>query len=259
MKLKKISAALILSSLSLAACAITPAERAEQIAFNEQVLTELGLPLPRSGIQIVPRSQLGTPDALLKQGLAEIKQRKELGYAEKDDPYIAELLAMKKTAPHDIKLYSSNQNDESTHLRKSVKDLKLAFKFPGTGTNGKLYYTPGMQILGAAPQGSYDQGSGWSGALQFFAYRNIGVCAYGVMNVEASGTAAMLAVEDVTYDVNDKPTLIKVDGKPNYGFLYKVEWFDEVNFHELTCATQNYSTETKQSIISLARVLDSRG
>lgn len=256
MKLKKLSAALLLSSLSLTACAITPAERAEQIAFNEQTLAELGLPLPRSGIQIVPRSQLGMPDELLKQGLAEIKQREELGYAKSDDPYIAELLAMKKTASHDIKLYANNQDAESTHLRKSVEDLKLAFKFPGTDAKGKLYYTPGMQVLGAAPQGSYDKDNGWSGAVNFFAYRNIGVCSYDVMNVEASGTAAWLAAEDVTYEVNDKPTLISVDGSPGYGFLYKVEWFDEVNFHELQCATQTYSIEIKQSIISLAKQLD---
>lgn len=255
MKLK-LPAALLLSSLSLTACAFTPAELAQQVKENEQILAELGLPLPRSGIQIVPRSQLGLPEDYVKQGLAEIKQRKALGYLEKDEPYIAELLAMKKTASHDIKMYANNQNDASTHLRKNVKDLKLAFKFPGSDDKGKLYYTPGMQTLGAAPQGSYDQDNGWSGAVNFFAYRNIGVCVYGVMNVEASGTAAMLAAEDVTYDVNDKPTLIKVDGKPGYGFLYKIEWFDEVNFHELQCATQTYSVEVQQSVISLAKQLD---
>lgn len=255
MKLK-LSAALLLSSLSLTACAITPAERAEQIKANEQILAELGLPLPKSGIQIVPRSQLGLPETFVKQGLAEIKQRETLGYAEKDDPYIAELLTMKSTAKHDISLYANTQSDSSTHLRKNVKDLKLAFKFPGTSPNGALHYTPGMQSLGAAPQGSFDEDKGWSGALNFFAYRNIGVCVYGVMNVEASGTAAMLAVEDVTYDVNDKPTLVKVDGKPGYGFLYKVEWFDAVNFHELQCATQNYSDEIKGAVIQLAKNLD---
>lgn len=252
----KLSSALLLSSLSLTACAFTPAERAEQVKANEQILAELGLPLPKSGIQIVPRSQLGLPEAFLKQGLAEIKQRESLGYAEKVDPYIAELLGMKSTAAHDIKLYASNQNASSTHLRKSVQDLKLAFEFPGTEVKGKLRYVPGVQTLGAAPQGSFDPEKGWSGALNFFAYRNLGVCAYGVMNVEASGTAAMLAAEDVTYEVNDKPTLIKVDGKRSYGFLYKVEWFDAVNFHELQCATQNYSDEIKGAVIQLAKNLD---
>ena len=256
MKLTKLSAALLLSSISLTACAITPAERAEQIKANEQILAELGLPLPNSGIQIVPRSQLNLPEEYLKQGLAEIKQRKELGYVEKDDPYITELLAMKKTAANDINLYASNLNSESTHLRKSVHDLKLAFEFPGAESKGNLHYVQGMQILGAAPQGGYDQDAGWSGALTFFAYRDVGVCAYGVMNVEASGTAAMLAAEDVTYEINDKPTLIKIDGKPDYGFLYKVEWFDEVNFHELQCATQEYTPEVKKSVISLAKKLD---
>jgi len=255
MKLK-LPAALLLSSLSLTACAFTPSERAEQIKANERILAELGLPLPGSGIQIVPRSQLGMPDELLKQGLDEIKQRKAFGYAEKYDSYIPELLAMKKTAPQDIKLYSVNQRDESTHLRKSVRDLKLAFKFPNKDTIGKLHSTYGVQTLGAAPQGAYSPDLGWSGAVTFFSYQDIGVCSYGIMNVKASGTAVMLAIEDVTYEVNDKPTLIKIDGKPGYGFLYKIEWFDEVNFHELQCAAQEYSSEIKQSIISLAKQLD---
>jgi hypothetical protein len=256
MKTNKILAVALLSSVAFSSYAKAIPENKEVRAMMDAIEKEAGLPSFNSGVQIVPRSQLALPGDLLKQGLAEIKQRETLGYAEKDDPYIAELLSMRKTAPHDIKLYASNQNDSSTHLRKSVRDLKLAFKFPGTGANGKLRYTPGMQVLGAAPQGSFDSDDGWSGAINFFAYRNIGVCAYGVMNVEASGTAAMLAMEDVTYDINDKATLIKVDGKPGYGFLYNVEWFDDINFHELTCATQEYSSEIKQSIISLAKQLD---
>lgn len=236
--------------------ALTAERIAEAHAENMKILAELGLPAFNSGIQIVPRSQLGMPDEILKAGQEEAKQREALGYAEKEEPYVAELLAMIKTAPHDIKLYASNQNEGSTHLRKNVKDLKLAFKFPGTSTNGTLHYTPGMQTLGAAPQGSFKPDRGWSGAAQFFTYRNIGVCSYAVMNVEASGTAAMLAMEDVTYEVNDKATLVKVDGKPGHGFLYKVEWFDDINFHELQCATQEYSGEIKQSTISLAKQLD---
>jgi len=254
--MKKLSAALLLSSIALISWAKIPPGHEKELALLAEDFAALGLPAFNSGIQVVPRSQLGMPDEVLKAGQAEANQREALGYAEKEEPYVAELLAMKKTAPHNIKLMASNKNDGSTHMRKSVRDLKLAFKFPGVGANGKLYFTPGMQVLGAAPQGSFNPGDGWTGALQFFAYKNIGVCAYGVMNVEASGTSAMIAMEDVTYEINDKATLSKVDGKPGYGFLYKVEWFEDINFHELQCATQEYSGEIKQSIISLAKQLD---
>ena len=256
MKLKKLSAVLVLASFALSACARTPAERDKQMARNAEILAEMGLPTFKSGIQIVPRSQLGMPDEILKEGKEEAKQREALGYAEKNVPYVAELLAMKKTAPHEIKLMASNQNDGTTHMRKSVHDLKLAFKFPGTEQSRMLSYDGRMNTLGAAPKGSYNKDKGWSGAAQFFSYKDIGVCSYAVMNVKASGTAAMLAMEDVTYDINNKATLTKVDGSTNSGFLYKIEWFDDNNFHELECASSQYSKQINHDVIELARTTD---
>ena len=163
---------------------------------------------------------------------------------------------MKKTAPHEIELMASNQNDGATHMRKSVHDLKLAFKFPGTEPSRMLSYDGRMNTLGAAPKGSYNKDKGWSGAAEFLAVKDIGVCSYAVMNVGASGTAAQLAMEDVTYDINNKATLTKVDGSTNSGFLYKIEWFDDNNFHELGCANKDYSSKINQSVISLAKQID---
>ena len=151
---------------------------------------------------------------------------------------------------------ANNQNDGATHMRKSVHDLKLAFKFPGTEQSRMLSDDGKMDTLGAAPKGSYNKDKGWSGAAEFLAVKDIGVCSYAVMNVGASGTAAQLAMEDVTYDINNKATLTKVDGSTNSGFLYKVEWFDDNNFHKLECASSQYSKQINRDVINLARTVD---
>jgi len=256
MKTKIIVSSLI-AIVAFNANALTAERLAEVKKKDMKILEEMGLPAFNSGIQVVPRSQLGMPDEVLKVGQAEASQREELGYAEKDEPYVAELLAMKVNAPHDLKLMAGNLNEGSTHLRKSTADLKLAFKFKGVEGNKKmLSYGGDIGVLGAAPQGSFNPDNGWSGAAQFFTVKNIGVCSYAVMNVKASGTAAMLAMEDVTYDVHDKATLIKVDGSKNSGFLYKVEWFDDENFHDLQCANSQYSKQINHDVINLARMVD---
>ncbi len=74
------------------------------------------------------------------------------------------------------------------------------------------------------------------------------------MNVKASNTAAELAIEDLTYLVNKKATITTVYGSPSTGFIYKVEWYDNENFHEL--ANMTYSPNLKQEVINLAKNID---
>jgi len=254
MKFNNLSAVILLSTLTISAFA---QRSPEQDKLIDKIRAELGLPEFRSGIKIVPRSQLGMPDEVLKEGQAEARQRKKIGYAEKNMPYVSELLEMKTTAPIHIKQYATNLNDQGTYLRKSINDLKLAFKFKEI-TNDRLSpYGLHITMLGAAPQGGFhEESGGWSGAVQFFIIKNIGTCVYGMRNVKISGTAAMLAKEDVVYDINDKVTLVKVDGSKSSGFLYQVEWFDKNNFHELECANTQYSKHIKNEVINLARTID---
>lgn len=254
MKFKNLSIVIFLSTLTFSACAQQSSEHDKMI---DKIRGELGLPEFKSGIKVVPRSRLGMPDEVLKEGQVEAKQRKTLGYAEKNMPYAAELLEMETTAPIHIKQYATNLSDQGTHLRHSINDLKLAFKFKEI-TNDKLSpYGLHINMLGAAPQGAYhEESGGWFSAALFFVSKNIGTCVYSMRNVKASGTAALLAKEDVVYVINDKATLVKVDGSKNSGFLYQVEWFDKNNFHDLECANTQYSKHIKDEVINLARTID---
>jgi len=204
MKLNKILPATLLSSLTLSACAKVPPGHEKEWAELDRISEEAGLPAFNSGIKIVPRSQLGLPAEVLEEGSAELKQQAEIGYVEKEVPYVSNLMDMAKMAPVYIKQYASNVNEQSTHMRKDPKDLKLAFKFKGIKTNRLLSARGGITPLGSAPMGSFD----------------------------------------------------KDDGSKNSGFLYKVEWFDDENFHELECANSQYSKQLNHDVIELARAID---
>jgi hypothetical protein len=74
--------------------------------------------------------------------------------------------------------YKGVLSSESTHIRGSIDELKLAYTFVGVPTAE-------MDInIGVAPYGAYkevrngDDGDGWDGAVQFFEKKGIGSCAF---------------------------------------------------------------------------------
>lgn len=268
----KIALSIILGSFSFATGTwaapekplLSSEERLAQEKENMTMLAEMGLPLPGSGIKLVPRAVLGRSDEEMKQAEQERSQMQEQGYINKYTSRPKELLNLHNEVKREIRLFAANaRNPRYTGISPSVKDLKLAFDFKSVNEQKAVIKgfqaTNQITFLGATPQGGYhEEKGGWSGAAQFFDVKNIGSCEYNVMNVKASNTAVELAMEDVTYTVNNKPTVNFVEGNPESGFLYKVEWYDNENFHELNCANMRYSSSTNESVISLAKRIDSR-
>lgn len=152
----------------------------------------------------------------------------------------------------------NKESDGYTGLSTNVSQIKLAFTFPSLEKNKSLKTTEDINIIAAAPKGGFHQElGGWSGASQFFTYKEIGTCSYGVMNVKASNIAAQLAQEDVTYSINNKATISKpVEGNDSSGYLYFVKWYDDNNFHELECANMKYSADVNNAVIELAKKID---
>jgi hypothetical protein len=253
----KLLALSLMSLISFASHSETQEETQLREEKNMKILAELGLPAFNDGIKIVPRSMLGLPEKIIQKGVKEENQRKSIGYVKKNTDYPMRLLSFHKNAALSIKNNSNNTNDQSTHLRKNIKDLKLAFTAKEISQNKSLLGSNDIKLLGVSPQGGFHEGKGgWSGVAQFFNVRNIGNCSYSVMNVKASGTSATLAMEDVVYEVNDKATIILVEGSEKSGFIYKIEWYDEDNFHELECANTSFSQELSNSVLSLAKNID---
>ncbi|KTC84419.1 hypothetical protein [Legionella drozanskii] len=254
---KKILALSLISFAAFSANTLTPEQEKIEEQKRMKVLSELGLPLPGSGIKLVARTALDLSKEQLEKGAKAEEEMKTLGYAVVDTNRPIELLNFHNYSKTQFKLYAGNNRATSTHLRPQIKDLQLAFKFKGVPQGNALMAAGNITLLGVAPQGGFHEDKGgWSGAAQYFDAKSIGSCSYGVMNVNASNTAAELAIEDVTYSVNNKATIITVEGNKNSGFLYKVDWYDEKNFHELECANTKYSAETTTSVIALANQID---
>ena len=244
MKNKKILAVLLLAPL-IGFSAIDDLKEERM-----KILSDLGLPLPGSGIKLVPRATFGLTEDEMKIGLLEEQQMKTNGYIEENSPRPMELIYFKEHAKLQFKQYANVSSDASTHLRTSIKDLKLGFKFKGVPRSLVTNY------IGIVPQGGFHKEEGWSGAVQFFESKNIGTCAYAEMNVAASHTATEIALEDAAYTINNKLTLFEVRGNKSSGFDYKIRWFDDIAFHELECANMKYSENTTKSVIALANQID---
>lgn len=245
MKIKKVILALsLLSTISFASIDDAKEERMK-------ILSGLGLPLPGSGIKIVPRSMLTMSDEALQKGLKDKKQMEDKGFVEEDTTRPVELLHFISHADLEFKQYANDHRDYSSHIRHTAEELKLGFTYKPID---KSLIT---STIGFVPQGAFHANDGgWSGVVQFFEKKDIGICAYAKINVKVSQTAAQLAMEDVVYTINEKPTLIDTRGNNNSGFVYKIQWFDNENYHELECANMNYSKEMNDSIIALANQID---
>ncbi len=259
MKKRLICVALMV--ISAATFALTAEEKVAQEIENMKILDKMGLPLPGSGIKVVPRSMMNLSPEEIQQGDKEMVEFKEKGYVNKYINRPHELLSMNEAlVKKELMKSAGKTSDLSTGLSRDLNQIKLAFKFPA---KNQMLAAPSQDIhmLAAAPKGGFHEDKGgWSGVSQFFIYKPIGTCSYSVMNVKASNTAAQLAQEDVTYTINNKATiLMPVEGSESSGFLYYVKWYDENNFHELECANMHYSSQTNEAVISLAQNLDDNG
>lgn len=227
-----------------------------------KILQDLGLPLPGSGIKLVPRSMMGLPPDVIKEGEKSLREIKTLGYAIDKGPRAQELLSFRSRAQYEFKTLKNNESITSTHIRRNRNQVKLAFNQSPSYKN--IAHFREINTIGYVPFGSFQKKedglsdkTGWSGIVQFFDVKSIGTCAYSLKSVKASHTAAELALEDVTYAINSKATLTHTKGFPGSGFVYLVEWYDDQYFQELECANEKFSNEIKDSVINLAKKIDS--
>lgn len=231
------------------AMAITPAEREYQEKENMKILADLGLPLPNSGITIAPRASYKESKKYLEQAANADKQRQTIGYINVNTEQPKELIGIQQIIKKNKKQSHVLDSENSTNMRENLSDLKLAFSFKPVP---KLLIN---KYIGVAPMGAFNE-NGWSGAAEFFTKENIGTCSYGLMSIPVSQMSARLAAESVSYDINNKITIIEVSGNKKSGFIYNIQWYDEEYYHELECANMNFSKKIMKNEIELAKNID---
>jgi hypothetical protein len=155
----------------------------------------------------------------MQEYLAMNGEQQKNGYVKSNEPRAKELLDLKNTASYQKSEYKNVFSPESTHMRNSSNDLKLAYTFVGVPSED-------MDInIGTAPYGAYKSiknGDGWDGAVQFFDKKGIGSCAFSEHNRKLTGLGVELIKELVSYDIQNRPTVILVTGNKESGYVYKI-------------------------------------
>ena len=151
------------------------------------------------------------------------------------------LLHLKLTSKRDLIAHGNDSDPKSTHLKKSVHELKMAY------TPTEIPSSVANEYIGSAPYLTYLKDQGWVGVIQFFVNKEAGNCSFSENNVTLSHGSIIIAKEDVRNDINGKTTTVEVMGTPNSGFTYTVEWFDDRFFRKVECANKHYSSDLTRS------------
>ncbi|QMT61866.1 hypothetical protein [Legionella sp. PC997] len=237
---------------------------------NKEILAKAGIEIPEyNEINIVPASKYITSKNIKQNAndahiakkteeyLAMNEEQQKNGYVKNNEPRAKELLDLKNTASYQKKEYKGVISSESTHIRDSINDLKLAYTFVGVPPEDM------NMSIGVAPYGAYksikngDVGDGWDGAVQFFDKTGIGSCAFSEHNRKLSGLGVELIKELVSYDIQNRPTVMLVTGTKESGYVYKIKWYDSTFSRELECANTEFNPQIKEKVIALANRIES--
>jgi hypothetical protein len=216
-----------------------------------EVLQKKGLPTPDSGVQLVPQASFKVKGWQAQQYLAEDKEMKEKGYINRNSERAYDLLnlpeVMKKRKIQQAKYFKGTDS----HLRTNPQDIPFAYTFVGVPLDVM------EEFYGIAPIGTYvtREPKGWTGAIEFFK-SSFAYCSYSENNMKAARGAARIAQEQASYDVNGKITLIDVEGNESSGFLYHVNWYDDIFIRDVECASREFSKKTLLNTIDLAQKID---
>lgn len=247
--MKKIIVAL--SIIPVLAFAMTTEQQESLNQANIEELKKMGLPTPDSGVQLVTQKNMKMKGWQAQKSLAASKELKEKGYINKSSDRAYELMniqdQIKKMQPLQAKMFKSIES----HMRKKAEDIPFAYSYIGV-PQGEM-----TEFYGIAPVGTYVKNpqDGWTGAVEFFK-TSFAHCAYTENNMVAAHGAAQIAEEEAQNDVNGKITLIDIEGNESTGYLYRVNWFDNIFNRNLECATKAFSKDIRSAVIELSKKID---
>lgn len=210
-----------------------------------------GLPLPGTGAEVRPLNTLKISDeqgATIKKYNDTQNKKGYLDHFSKDAKFLS---MVPQDAEKDFEEHKSIVlNPQDTHMRANLYDLKMNYTYRGVSPS--LIH----KVIGYSPEHTYVE-NGWNGAAEFFIPKfQDSVCVYHEVNIKLTGSSSIIPKEVVTYKINKKVTTITAEGNKDLGFIYQVEWWDKEFKRNLDCVSKEYSSETKDKIIDLARLID---
>lgn len=132
--------------------------------------------------------------------------------------------------------------------KQRASDAKLAFPYTG------LDFVRPENNMGYYETYIYRHGS--LGIGQYFKDDDLGICNYERLNLKLATASVRLVHEDLSYEVNSKPTQYILRGSDATGFSAYVDWYDETYIHQLQCGNEKLSPNFMNSVIDLAIRID---
>lgn len=197
-----------------------------------------------SGVNIVADEKIDYHEPANIRAL-KAHQIKTLGYVEADAPAAKKLLGIKKFVPTSEKQVKSDPN--YYWLRKNAFDIKLAFPFNGV--------TDPAHRLGFVPAGTTVK-SDWTGIAEFFEHNEFGTCSITLLDIQASHMGIKMSKDDVSYRVNNYPTVTSIEGNKKTGFLYAITWATPTFSKILECARETFDKNQMGKMLAYANTLE---
>lgn len=150
--------------------------------------------------------------------------------------------------PEGIFSIQYTQWNEFPVRKQKASDIILAFPYSGIDfvkpENNMGYYE------------TYIYRHGWLGIGQYFKEDDLGICNYERLNLRLATASVRLVHEDLSYEVNNKPTHYIVKGSDSTGFSAYVDWYDETYMHQLHCGNEKFNPNFMNNVIDLAIRID---
>ena len=211
-----------------------------------------GVPVPGSGAQVIQSNKAFNLSSEQASVFAKFNTDQRVkGFHEEDSKTAKFLLDLPVIAD---KEYNERKNlaydPYDTHLYEIKSNLKMNYDYKGVPSN------LATKVIGYSPESSFIQ-NGWAGAVEFFVPSFGDVCAYHEVNISLTKSTTSIPKDIATYLVNNKITTLSAVGSDKSGYVYQVEWWDSKFKKVLECASIKYSQERKNSVIELAKKIDS--
>jgi hypothetical protein len=202
------------------------------------------------GIIVVKSSESNIPVRLNVKWLKARKEQQKNGYVKTYSDRAKELISLDDAVSFKYEASNKNTDKKSSIFRENLSEIEVGYDFI-TFSGGDLDL-----IYGFAGENTFK--NGWTGVIEFFKAKGIGNCAFSEHSVKLTHEAVRVDETFVTYSVNEKVSVVEVEGNKSSGYVYKVEWFDNNYFRDLECANPIYSESLMKNVILLANKIDKR-
>ncbi|MDR3476786.1 MAG: hypothetical protein P4M14_01995 [Gammaproteobacteria bacterium] len=207
---------------------------------------------PKTGVFVVPASEINTPKELKEKIHNNMLQMKAKGYYDSNSLNAKNLLMMKNV---NVVALQNKDNDklsdpQNTKMKNTIDEVGLAFDFKG------LPAVSNKNIIGYAAGGMWIEGKGWTGIKEFFNDSELGTCSFSLFNMALSHGNVRIGEDSVVYAVNQKAGTTEVYGSKGNGFTYNVSWYNASYSHELECASPTFNKDKLAKMILYATQID---